>query len=164
MKPNLAGLKSEIEEYLEKRDFVIFRAFSRVTEAGPVVEWDHEAYSDFRMFLDVAIQAGVKIVVLTAIDFSTEHLDEAEEHVERAELPREEKRGLQSRLRELRAYEGFTCAVEISFDYQGRIYLYSLRTDWYEDALDLLSDIDSWLTEEEDEQDEGPIGGYFSRN
>jgi len=37
----------------------------------------------------------------------------------------------------LRAYEGFTCALELSFDLQARVYLFNLRAEWYEEYLDL---------------------------
>ena len=69
------------------------------------------------------------------------------------------------RLRELRAYDGFTCAIELSFDENGRVFMFELRTDWYEEFSDLLDEIDSAIPHaEDDEPDEGPIGGYFSKN
>ena len=64
----------------------------------------------------------------------------------------------------MRDYSGFTCALELSFDYQGRVYLFSLRAEWYEDYLDLLEEIDAAIPGEEGEEDQGSMGGYFSQN
>jgi hypothetical protein len=165
MKANLDSLKTEIAEYLENGSFVVFHGASRAAEEeAPVVEWDHVRHPDFRDFLQVAEQVGEKLVVFHSREFSVELIDEALERIEAADLPREESRGLERRLRELRGYEGFTCAIELSFDHATRMYLYSVQTDWYEDLLDILDDLESSLPDEEDEGEEGPIGGYFSRN
>ena len=64
----------------------------------------------------------------------------------------------------MRAYDGFTCAIELSFDFEGRAYIFDLRTEWYEEFNDMLDDIEAAIPDEDEDDDEGPIGGYFSKN
>jgi hypothetical protein len=63
----------------------------------------------------------------------------------------------------MRAHEGSVCAIELSFDYEGRVFLFDLRTEWFEEFSDLLDEI-QLLVAEPNNDDESPIGGYFSRN
>jgi hypothetical protein len=66
-------------------------------------------------------------------------------------------------LSDMRAHEGSVCAIELSFDYEGRVFLFDLRTEWFEEFSDLLDEI-QLLVAEPNNDDESPIGGYFSRN
>ena len=59
----------------------------------------------------------------------------------------------------------FTCAIELSFDLQGRIYVFDLRTDWYEELTDLLDELHVLgAGDGDDEGDDTPMSGYFSKN
>jgi hypothetical protein len=165
MKLDLDRLKAEMEERLKARSFVVFRGHSRVASSTPFVYWDTAQYPDFRMFLDTAEQAGARLIVFNHRQFALDYIDDALERLEAAELPIDDQRPLERRLNALRAYEGFTCLLELSFDHQGRVYYFSLRTEWYEDLLDILDEIDaSYPGPEEEEAGEEPMGGYFSRN
>ncbi len=79
-------------------------------------------------------------------------------------MPVEERRGFERRLREMLAYQGFTCALELSYDAGGRSYVYELQADWYGEFLHILDEIDSYLPEDDQQEDEDSMGGYFSRN
>ena len=164
MKPNLDTLKTEILEHLESHGFTVFHGFSRMTESHPAVYWDVNRQPDFRMFLAAAQQAGVKLMVFNQREFLSEGVDDALERLNEADLPPEDQRNLEHRLRDMSAYQGFTCSIELSFDYQGRLYVYDLHTDWYLDFLDVADEIENFMPGEEEEEDEGPIGGYFSKN
>ncbi len=164
MKLDLDRLKREIEEYLEEKDFVVFQGHSRIAGSTPFVYWDTEQHPDFREFLDTAAKCGVRLIVFHHREFSNDYIEDALERLEAAELPRDDQRPIERRLKALRDYEGFTCHLELSFDYQGRGYHFSLRTEWYEDLLDVLDEIDASLPEEEEDEGEEPMGGYFSRN
>ncbi len=162
MNVNLDSLKSEILEHLGSEGFVVFHGYSRLADTDSFVAWDTDRHPDYREFLKVARQAGVTLIVFNDRQFSAEHLEDATERLEDCELTTEERRTLERRLRELRGYEGFTCGLELSFDCQGRVYMFSARADWYEDFLDLLEELDARLPE--DEEDGDSMGGYFSRN
>jgi len=164
MKQNLDTLKTEIMDEAASRGFVLFHGLSRATETAPVVYWDAGRYPDFRDFLAAAQAVGVKLVTFHYREFSAAAIDDALDRLEDCEMTPEDRLPLERRLRDMRIYEGFTCAIELSFDHQGRVYLFDLQTDWYADFLDTADEIDCYLPMGEDEEDEGPVGGYYSRN
>lgn len=164
MKQNLDVLKTEIQEYLDRHNLIVYHGFSRSLDALPMVMWDTGRYPDYELFLKAAEASGAKIIVLYSREFSAGFVDNAISELEESEMLPDERRMTERRLRELRAYDGFTCAIELSFDLGQRAYIFELRTDWYNEFSDLLDEIDSSLPEDEEDPDEGPIGGYFSKN
>jgi hypothetical protein len=161
MNVDLDSLKTEILEYLEKESFVVFHGYSRLAETDSFVAWDTDRVSDYRAFLAAAKNAGMKMIVYHHREFARAHVDEAAERLEDADLPSDEHRQFERKLRDLRGYEGFTCALELSFDFEGRIYMFNLRADWYEEYLDMLEELDASLP---DDEDDTPMGGYYSSN
>jgi hypothetical protein len=167
MKPNLDALKDNILEHLQTEGFVVFHGFCHNAASRPIAYWDSSAHPDFTAFLSTARQAGIKLVVFNYLEFSSAMVDDAMERLEEYELPLEERRGFERRLREMQAYQGFTCALELSFDSEGRTFVYELRADWYVDFLHILDQVESYApegAEDEEEGEEDSIGGYFSRN
>jgi hypothetical protein len=162
MSLNLDELKTEVLQHLEKQDFVVFHGYSRLADTDSFVAWDTERQPAYQKFLDTAKRAGVKLIVYHQREFTQAHVDEAAERLEGCDVSVEEQRSMERKLRELRAYEGFTCALELSFDLAGRVYLFNLRAEWYEDYLDLLEEMDAAMADEED--DDESMGGYYSRN
>jgi hypothetical protein len=160
---NLDELKNEILEYMEAEGFVVFHGYSRLAETDSFVAWDTDRLPQYRSFLGAAKKAGVRMIVYHFREFSSGHLDDAAERLEDSELPTEERRNIDRRLRDLRSYEGFTCALELSFDYEGRVYLFNLRSEWYDDYLDLVEELDAALPDEDENEDDS-MGGYYSRN
>jgi hypothetical protein len=162
MTVNLDTLKSEILSRLAGEGFVVFHGYSRLADSDSFVAWDLERQPDYRMFLEAAKQAGVKLVVYNERVFSAPMLEDTAERLEAANLTGEERRSLERRLREFRPYEGFTAGVELSFDYQGRVYLFRLSAEWYEDYLDLADEIEAASEAEAEEGDS--MSGYYSSN
>lgn len=160
MRPNLDSLTEEISHYLEAEHFVVFRSLSRAGEGPAMVYWDTDRHSDFKLFLDCALKVGVRLVHFHSREFTLAHREEALEQLEDSDLPRDEKRVLERRIEELAIYEGFTCAIELSFDFESRIYLFEMQTDWYEEWHDILDEIEGALPDDE----AGSYGGYFSNN
>lgn len=161
MRPNLDSLSEEIAQYLEAEHFIIFRSLSRSADDGVFVYWDTRKSPDYKQFLDCALQLGVRLIHFNPREFNSFHREDALEQLEEVELPREEKRELARRIDELRIYEGLTCAVELSFDFENRIYLFELQTEWYEEWHEILDAIEA----------ASPAGGvdgggygYFSNN
>ena len=166
MKQDLETLKLEIEDDLARRTFVVFHGRPRSFDSdAPLVEWDTEHHPDFRAFLDTAAKLGVRILVLSYRRFTEAMITDTLDSLEELELPYDERRQYEGRLKELRIYAGFTCAIELSFDFEGRIYLFDLRTEWYDEAMDLIDEINSTLDfAADEEEDGGSYGGYYSRN
>jgi hypothetical protein len=162
MTPDLDTLQTEILEYLEQGGFVVFHGAARVDEPGRATYWDQARFPDFRLFVETAKRAGVTLIVLHHAEFTGEDISEALEQLEECDLAIEERRALEHRLHELRVYESFTCTLELSFDHEGRTYIFELRAEWYEDFLDAIDEIESSIPDE-GESDE-PMGGYYSRN
>jgi hypothetical protein len=160
---DLEALRAEMQAYLEDQGMAVFYGYSRLIDSPVQVYWDVERHPDFREFLEAGRHAGAKLVVFYHRAFALDQIDEALDRLEESDLTREEKRNYELRLRELQAYEGFTCAIELSFDLEGRVYLFEVRTEWFQSLNDVLNEIEA-VTEEEEDDDHGPIGGYFSKN
>ncbi len=165
MQIDLDQLKAKIEEDLKAGGFIVFRGHTRLSESAHFVYWDTERSTDPAAFLETASQAGERLIVLGEREFTASFVDDALERLEDAELPPDERRAMERRVKALRRYEGFLCGLDLSFDHGGRTYCFSLRTEWYEELLDVLDEIDaSFAEDDEDEDGEEPLGGYFSRN
>jgi hypothetical protein len=161
MKLNLDTLRSEIQDYVESRGMVVFHGSPREGGDPPSVYWDTKGHPDYHAFLGAAESAGVRLVTLWANDFSDDLIEDALERLQTSGIPREESRTLRTHLTEMRAYAGFICQIELSFDLGPRVYIFDLRTEWFDDLNDLLDRIDATF----DADDEDALGGgYFSKN
>lgn len=160
---NLDTLKREILEYLDSKEFAVFRSSPGGLEGIPMVLWDAEKHPDYQMFMEVARKSGIKLIMFASREFDAEDLDDLVEQLDACGLTREEHRDYESRLRELRAYEGLTCSLELAFDHNSRLYVYEVQPDWYEEYLGLEEELMTRLTEDETDQDDS-LGGYFSKN
>jgi hypothetical protein len=161
---NLDTLKQEILEYLEHSEFAIFRSASGGLEGLPMVLWDAERYPDYQMFLDTARKTGAKMILFAAREFESPEVDEAVEELGECDLSREERRDLETRLRDLRVHEGVTCSIELAFDHHARMYVYELRPDWYDEFLSIGEEIAVHLPASETQQEDDGSFGYFSNN
>lgn len=161
MAQDLDEIKREMEHSLEAAGFVVFRGQSRMMEHA--VLWDSDRHPDFHLFLETARRNDVNVIVFHHTEFAEGEIDDAFERLEECEIPAETRRRIERRLKELRIYSGFVAALELSYDYRGCIYLYGRQSEWYQEFLDLSADIDAFLEEAESGED-GPVGGFFSRN
>ena len=162
MRPNLDSLTEEIQQYLDAEHFVTFRSESRFANELRIITWDTERIPDFRQFLDCAAKLGVRLVHFNQREFTSEIRQDALALLEDADLPNDEKRDLERRIEEYVIYEGFTDAIELTFDFDGRVYLFELETEWSEEWRTLLEEIEDALPDFD--EDAGPYGGYYSNN
>jgi hypothetical protein len=160
---NLEPLKREILAYLDSSEFAVFHGSSGGLDALPMVLWDVERYPDYRMFLETARKAGVKLILFASCELEAADLDELKDQIEQADLDRDEKRDCQARLRDLRVHEGVTCSIELAFDFHSRMYVYELQPDWYDEFVNLEEEIMAQVPDD-DEDDDGSLGGYYSKN
>ncbi|MCS7315768.1 MAG: hypothetical protein RMI94_05430 [Bryobacterales bacterium] len=165
MELNLDTLKEEIVEYLKGEGFTIYYGFTRMMDELPVVYWNVDERPDFREFLAAARELGVKVIVYMARAFDSGMVDRALQMLDDCDFSRDERRSYERRLKEFRPYDGFTCAIELSFDYAARVYMYAIEADWYNDFLQLSDEIEAAAQEgDEEDEDKDSMGGYFSRN
>ncbi len=164
MKLNLDDLKTEIAQCLKAEGFAVFHASSEVAETASAAYWDTDRHPDFREFLAAAREAGTKLVAFHQQQFGPEHIEDALARLDESALPPETLPNYERRLREMQAYEGFTCLLQIFFDRDGRTFVFDVRTDWYEEYLDIVATIDGCPPMDDDEDDGESMGGYYSRN
>jgi hypothetical protein len=163
MNLNLDTLKTEIEEHLKKSGFLVFYGFSRGLDDTPEVDWDTFRHPDYKQFLEIAKQLGAKLVVLHHREFSSSIIDRALDEIASAGFEYDEQRQYETRLRELAMYDGFTCVIEMSFDHNSTMYVFELRTDWYNEMNDILEQLDLGAEDDLDDEDD-TFGGYYSKN
>ena len=161
---NLNTLKREILEYLDSSGFAVFRSHPGALEGLPMVAWDTERYPDYQMFLDTAKKIGCAMIMFASRDLDESEVEEALEQLDDAELTPEERVDMERRVRAVRGYEGVTCSLELAFDHHSRMYVYELRPDWYEEFLAVCDEITRHLPTEEEEDDDGSLGRFFSKN
>ena len=161
---NLDTLKHEVLEYLESAGFAVFHGHPGGVEGPPVVLWDTEHHPDFRMFLEVARKAGINLVVYATREFEAADIDDLMAQLDDCDVTREERRDYESRLRELRIFEGVTCCLDLAFDHHSRLYVFEVQPDWYEDFLGVEDEIVSRMADEEDPDEGDSLHGYFSKN
>jgi len=151
-----------MQAHLDESKLAVFHGYHRMLDSLIQVYWDTEGHPDFREFLATARKAGAKLIVFHYQAFSLDQIQEALDQLEDADFTREEKRNFETRLRQLQAYEGFTCSLELSFSLEGHIYLYEQHTDWYQSLNDILAELDAAIEIDEDEAD--GLDEYFSKN
>lgn len=165
MIPSLENTKNEIEEYLHNEQIAVFQGYVPKLESQPVAFWDTNRHPDFREFLNAARMLGVKTVILTVMSFTRGVLEDARMRLEDCDVPGEERRSLEKRLRDLQRYEGFLRGVDLLFDHQGRTFICSRHADCFEEFAQLSSLIDDYPSYEDEDKDEVDYPeDLFSRN
>ena len=164
MDVNLDTLKREILEYLGGSGFAVFHSSPGVLDGFPLVIWDSEHHPDYREFLEVARHIGLKVILFATREFEPGDIDELIEQLDECELERDERRDYESRLRGMRSFQGVTCSLELAFDYHSRLYVYEVQPDWYEEFLGVEDEIVSRISDDDDLEDDGSLGGYYSKN
>src|ERR1700712_2913182 len=164
MKLNLDSLKSEIESYLKDNGFVVFHAFSRSLDDMPEVDWDTRRYPDYKDFLKVATSVDTRLIVFHHREFTADIIERAIDDLPGAGFDYDDQRMYEQRLRELSVYEGFTCLIELSFDYKETLYLFELRTEWFSELTHILDQLTISDDDAEGGPDTDPLGGYYSKN
>jgi hypothetical protein len=159
---NLDTLKTDIAQHLEKSGLAVFYGYSRAGDSESAVFWDCEQYPDYKLFVQAAQTAGVKVMVFHQRKFAFEQVEGGLEQLADCGLPQDEFREFERRLKAMRIHDGKTCAIELSFDHEGRVFLFDLRTEWYDQLSDILEEIE-FIGSDSDE-DDTPMGGYYSKN
>jgi hypothetical protein len=163
MAADLETLRADIQAYLDDSGLAVFHGYDQTIDTMAHISWDTQAHPNFREFLGAGQKAGVKLFVFHHEAFSLDRVDEALDQLEETDFTRDQKRSYETRLRQFQAYDGFTCSLELSFSLENRVYVYAMHTDWYENLTDMVAEIEATFHDEDDE-DEGPIAGYFSKN
>ncbi len=160
MSLNLDVLKDEIHHELLSEEFALFRGRPGDLQDVPRIFWDTEQYPEYRGFLNAAKAAGVKLLIFSHRDLEESEIEDAELEMDEHALTREDRREMESRLREMRIHVGQTSMVELAFHHGGSLYVFQVMAPWYEEFMDTM---DALETAGEDE-DSPPLGGFYSNN
>jgi hypothetical protein len=163
---NLDTLKREILDYLDSTGLAVFHGVPGGLNGQPMVLWDTERHPDYQTFLDVAVKSETRVIIFATREFRPADTEDLLAQLEDLEITRDEKRDYEKRLRALRVHEGVTCSLELAFDYHARLYVYEMQPDWYDEFLSVEDEILSLISDSDDgmEDDDEPLGGYFSKN
>jgi len=166
MNLNLNALREEIATHVTSRGLVIFESDLRTVETEQAIYWNLDREPDYKRYVEAAKAAGARLITIFSRELKSDFFDALSEKLEALHLDKAERRSLDRRMRDLRAYEGFTGHIELSFDVSGRDYIFDLRADWYDEIDDLMDEVASAVDEAEDDDEVGdePMGPYFSRN
>ena len=160
---DLETLRNDVQAYFDEAGLPVFYGYYRLMDATNQVNWDVEMHPDFREFLATGQRAGVQLFVYSYQSFSLDQIDDALELLDDSMLPPDEKRSFETRLRQLQAYEGFTCSLDLSFSFNGQTYTYGRETEWYQSLNEILAELEVMGDVEEPAEEDG-LGGYFSKN
>ncbi len=162
---DLDALKQEILTYLDASEFAVFRSYPGSLEGLPLVCWDCERFPDYRMFLEAAHKVSVQLVLLAAREFEASEITDELEELEASDLPRDDRRALETRLTRFRKHEGQTCSLELAFDHNSRMYVYEVHPDWYDEFVELTEEIaDTLESSDSDDDEDNGMGGFYSNN
>ncbi len=168
MQPDLDKLKNKLPPELESRGFVVFHGLARTDEDSSVVMWDTAQHPDHAGFLDCAEKLGVKVIVINSRPFEKSNIEDVNEDIEAIDMAPSERRDIERRLKALKPYAGFTATLELSFDYNSAVYVYEIRSEFMNEFLSIMSEVDTSLfpgAPFDDDEPEAPTGGgFFSRN
>ena len=162
MRANLDSLNREILNHLDQNGIAVFKSYPRTQDLGSdAIYWDTDGHPDYREFVASAVAAGIRLITVYRREFSPDLLEDALQQLAESSLDRDTRRSIEARFRELRAYEGFVCQIELSFGHAQRTYIFDQTTEWYDEMTELLEQIeDSFHTS----GNENPLTGYYSNN
>jgi len=161
---NLDTVKRDILACLGDSGLVVFHGYEGQFIGLATIRWNSEQFPDYQQFLATAKQVGAQMVVFSHREFSVSDIEDELALLEDGEFAPEEQRDFDRRLKSFRRYEGQTCSLELSFEHHSLLYVYRIRADWYAKFLEACDDVESRLPDDDEFEDEGSLGGYFSNN
>lgn len=163
---DLDALKRSIAEQLARSEFAVFHHDPGSFDANTVVTWDTETYPDFQMFLEAARHLGIRMIMFAGLEFDESEIAEAEDELEGLSLSRDDHREYEKTLKGFRQHTGATCSIELAFQYETYFYLYEARADWYDEFVGIHDELTSFggLSSEDEMDEDGGIGGFYSKN
>ena len=147
---DLSRLWDEIKETAAQHGLLAFPGY--VGEEVPTVWWQGDP-NDWFGFLMIAKAEEVRTVFLGRAVLTEEDLQELAEWVEEKSGPGSTN-GDRARLKEFERYIGSTGEIRLGWMKDGVAFLLQHRTEWYEDFLELMAEIE----DEEDLEEFGHPG------
>lgn len=163
----LDSLKNEVLEYLRAAGLPIFYGFGIPGEES-YTYWDAGQYPDWRQFVDVAKESGARLLLFSSRMFDADELRMARETLEEVEMADNDRDDANEFLDGIRSKVGHVAWIRVAWQQENRRYAYERVAPWYEKFIDLIEEINDYLPELTDmeDDDEGPQGrgGFYSLN
>ncbi|HTU03130.1 MAG TPA: hypothetical protein VMG58_14975 [Candidatus Sulfotelmatobacter sp.] len=143
---DLSTLYDQMVAAATRQGLLIFPGY--VGEELPAVWWQGDP-QDWPDFLGIAKAEGIRTLFAGRAVLDEEDLHDLAEWVEERAGPGHSN-GDRARLKEFERYIGATGEIRLGWVKDGVAYLLQQRTEWYEDFLDLMEEVEG---DEEDELD-----------
>ncbi len=141
---DLTALFDEIAAAADRQGFLVFPGY--IGEEMPEVWWqgDPDNWPDF---LGIAKTEGVRTLFVGRAGLEPDDLHDLADWVEEHSGPGSAN-GDRAKLREFERYVGAVGEIRMGWIKDGIAFLLQYRTDWYQDFLNLMEEVES----EEDEE------------
>ena len=146
---DLSSLYDEIREAASQQGLLTFPGY--VGEDLPTVWWQGDP-EDWFGFLMVAKTEEIRTVFVGRAILEEEDLQELAEWVDEKTGPGSTN-GDRARLKEFERYIGSTGEIRVGWIKEGVAFLLQNRTQWYDDFLELMSEIEEEDLEDFDERE-----------
>ena len=135
---DLSDRFKEIVAAAKRQNLLVFPGY--VAEDLPSVWWQGN-FDDWPDFLGIAKAEGARTLFVGRAILEQEDLQELAEWVEEKAGPGGSN-GDRARLKEFERYIGLTGEIRMGWIRDGVAYLFQERTEWYEDFLDLMEEVE----------------------
>jgi sugar phosphate isomerase/epimerase len=139
------------KSYALECGLILFNGDYEDEDQGMVcLHWNSEN-KDFKKFIDVAKDLGVKVLVYDAKTYSEEQLRSYSSDID--ELEDEERAvRLHNSLESMWGYCGHVSEIVLQFRHDGTLYIYEESADWAGEMEEILTEVDELIREQEQEQ------------
>lgn len=156
MTKDLNKFKDELVSFLKNEGFVVFYgSYLSGKEESSSVYWDNEVEQDYKQFLRVAKDQGIKTIYISTITFEESDIEECLGDLSEEEDINEETVQTRKKLERFRNKIGELCQLYIFFLKDGIPHFFVKSADWYEEFNELAKTIES-LEEKYEEEIEEP--------
>jgi hypothetical protein len=139
---NLLSLKDDMVAFIEGHG--MRRLPGYVTEDIPSVLWEDRGNSEaWKDFVEMAKHVGSPFVTFSEMTLDREELDALIEEAGEMNFPDEEAAELVEATW-LRNYAGKLGYIQLSFVYQGIVFMHETTTEWYERYQALLENLEAF--------------------
>jgi hypothetical protein len=152
---------------VEEGGFALFQCESSSIPLEKAIWWDSHRMPDYRAFFATAAHSGTKLIYFFEKEFSQDDIDLVEDYLEMGAIADDELRLLRRRLADFRGYLGFLCRVGVGYPASEFMHWFEVYAPWFLEYVDLLEevrDLAGGYGLEEDDEEDPPLGGYYSRN
>jgi hypothetical protein len=135
---DLSELYTQIVAAAGRQGLLTFPGY--VGEDLPTVWWQGDP-NDWPDFIGIAKAEGIRTIFVGRVMLEEEDLQDLAEWVEEKTGPGSSN-GDRARLKEFQRYVGATGEIRLGWVRDGVAFLLQYRTEWYEDFLDLMDEVE----------------------